>query len=53
MPALTPEPVRQRYTCVEAERLYCYEGLFRDYVGELAVDGDGLVLDYPGTFRRA
>ena len=31
---------------------YSYEGLFRGYVGELPVDADGLVLDYPGTFRR-
>ncbi len=52
VPALAPEPVRQRYTCLEAGQLYRYEGLFRGYVGELAVDEDGLVLDYPGTFRR-
>jgi len=52
VPALAPEPVRQRYTCLEAGRLYRYEGLFRGYVGELPVDADGLVLDYPGTFRR-
>ena len=53
VPALAPEPVRQRYTCLEPGRLYRYEGLFRGYVGELPVDADGLVLDYPGTFRRA
>ncbi len=53
VPALAAEPVRQRYTCIEAGRLYRYEGLFRGYVGALAVDADGLVLDYPGTFRRA
>lgn len=35
-----------------AGRLYRYEGLFQGYVGELPVDTDGLVLDYPGTFRR-
>ncbi len=31
VPALAPEPVRQRYTCLEAGRLYrySYEGLFR------------------------
>ncbi len=52
VPALAPEPVRQRYTCLEAGRLYRYEGLFRGYVGELPVDADGLALDYPGTFRR-
>jgi hypothetical protein len=52
VPALAPEPVRQRYTRLEAGQLYRYEGLFRGYAGELTVDGDGLVLDYPGTFRR-
>jgi len=52
VPALVPEPVLQRYTCLEAGRLYRYEGLFRGYVGELQVDADGLVLDYPDTFRR-
>lgn len=52
LPGLAPEPVRQRYTCLEAGQLYRYEGLFRGYVGELAVDADGLVLDYPGTLRR-
>ncbi len=52
MPALVPEAVRQRYTCLEAGRLYRYEELFRGYVGELNVDEDSLILDYPGTFRR-
>lgn len=52
VPALVPEPVWQRYTCLEAGRRYRYEGLFRSYVGELSVDADGLALDYPGTFRR-
>lgn len=52
VPALQPEPVQQRYTCLEAGKLYRYEGLFRGYVGELPIDEDGLVLDYPGTFRR-
>lgn len=37
VPALVPEPVWQRYTCLEARRLYRYEGLFRSYVGELGV----------------
>jgi len=52
VPALAPEPVRQRYTCIEVGQRYRYESLFRGYVGELLVDADGLVLDYPGTFRR-
>lgn len=44
--------VDQRYTCLEAGRRYRYEGLFRGFVGELPVDADGLVIDYPETFRR-
>ena len=52
VPTLVPEPVRQRYTCIEHGRCYRYEGLFRGYVGDLPVDADGIVLDYPGTFRR-
>jgi len=44
--------MRANWACLEAGQLYRYEGLFRGYVGGLAVDADGLVLDYPGTFRR-
>jgi hypothetical protein len=48
---------RQRYTCLERSPgggLYRYEdeGLFRGFTADLPVDGDGLVLDYPGIFRR-
>jgi len=47
---------RQRYTCLERGPggLYRYEdeGLFRGFTADLPVDGDGLVLDYPGNFRR-
>jgi len=48
---------RQRYTCLERNAeggLYRYEdeGLFRGFTADLPVDADGLVLDYPGIFRR-
>ncbi len=36
----------------EAVDRYRYESLGSDFVAELPVDGDGLVLDYPGLFRR-
>lgn len=47
-----PRPVQQRYSCLIADRLYRYEGLFRGFCAELAVDDAGLVIDYPDTFRR-
>ena len=57
VPELDPRPVAQRYTCVRplSERggTYCYEGLFREFVADLPVDGDGSVLDYPETFKRS
>ena len=46
-----PRPAAQRYTCLDDD-LYRYEGLFRHLTAELPVDQDGLVLDYPGYFRR-
>lgn len=56
VPELAVRPVEQRYTCLEALGTQGgevrYEGLFRGFSAELALDGDGLVLDYPETFRR-
>jgi hypothetical protein len=49
-------PERQRYGCLEARRnggLYRFEALPSGFTAELAVDGEGLVLDYPELFRRA
>jgi hypothetical protein len=48
-----PEP--QRYTCLEKGEwggLYRYLSLEGGFTAELPVDGVGLVLDYPGLFRR-
>jgi hypothetical protein len=52
VPAMTVEAVEQAYTCLEPDRLYRYEGIFRQFTAELPVDEDGLVIDYPTLFRR-
>ena len=53
VPLMRLETSRQRYTCLK-RGLYKYEdeGAFRGFTVDLPVDGDGLVLDYPGIFRR-
>jgi uncharacterized protein len=48
---------RQTYTCLErgpGSGLYRYEdrGIFKGFTADLPVDENGLVLDYPGIFRR-
>ncbi|HLY25776.1 MAG TPA: putative glycolipid-binding domain-containing protein [Aggregatilineales bacterium] len=50
-PTLTLNAVRQRYTCLGTGR-YRYEGLGTGFQAEITVDEDGLVIDYPGVFRR-
>jgi hypothetical protein len=52
-PTVTRVP--QRYTRLAAptgEALYLYEGLAWNFRATLRVDDDGLVMDYPGLFRR-
>lgn len=56
-PHLEPRPVRQRYQCIRPfgakSGLYRYEALFRSGSAvEIEVDSEGLVIDYPGSFRR-
>ena len=51
VPELTVAPARQRYTRL-GDALYRYEGLGTAFAAELPIDGDGLVLDYPGVFAR-
>nr|WP_183731979.1 putative glycolipid-binding domain-containing protein [Rhizobium sp. BK275] len=51
LPNLIVEPVQQRYTKLDENR-FLYEGLSTAFSAELEVDGDGIVLDYPGVFRR-
>jgi len=48
----TPHAAAQRYRCLEPGRRFLYEGLGTGARAELEVDAAGLVLDYPGAFRR-
>jgi uncharacterized protein len=48
--AIVSDP--QRYTCLEPLRSYRYESLDSDFVREIEVDKDGLVVTYPGLFQR-
>jgi len=58
IPQMQVAAVEQRYTCLERTAeggRYRYESLEGDvsvFKAELPVDGDGLVGDYPGLFRR-
>lgn len=51
VPDLTVEVSSQRYTALD-RRLYRFESLDTGFTADLPVDEDGLVLDYPGLFRR-
>ena len=48
--SVTTDP--QRYTCLVTPKRYRYESLDSDFVREIETDDDGLVLTYPGLFRR-
>jgi uncharacterized protein len=50
--SFTPFRDGQNYTCLEPGRLYRYEAADRSFSADLPVDGDGLVMDYPGLFER-
>jgi hypothetical protein len=52
VPDLVVTAVEQAYTCIEPDRRYRYEGLGTGFTAEITVDEDGLVLDYPGLFKR-
>jgi uncharacterized protein len=52
---LQPWPEPQRYTCLEKSSggaLFRFLSLDGGFTADLHVDADGLVLDYPGLFRR-
>jgi hypothetical protein len=51
-PALTLTTDPQRYTCLEPHKRYRYESLDSDFTRDIEVDGRGLVVTYPGLFRR-
>ena len=56
VPELLLGSERQRYGCLETRvegGLYRFEALPSGFTAELPVDADGLVIDYPGLFRRA
>lgn len=50
-PGLNVRPVRQQYTNLGDGR-YRYEALETGFAAVLTVDADGLVIEYPGLFRR-
>lgn len=52
VPQLSVHAAPQRYTRL-ADRLWRFEGLDIGFTADIAVDGDGFVVDYPGLFRRA
>jgi hypothetical protein len=52
MPQGTVTVSPQRYGCLEPLRRYRYESLDSDFVREVDVDADGLVVTYPDLFRR-
>ena len=55
IPEIELKPERQRYTCLEWNTdggLYKYEGLESGFITELPADSEGLVIDYPGLFKR-
>lgn len=55
VPSLKVRPVLQRYSLVEqgpSGMVVAYDGRFRDFAGDLQVDEDGLVIDFPENFRR-
>lgn len=51
-PDLKVTRVEQAYSCIELNREYRYEGIFRDFAANLKIDDDGLVIDYPTLFTR-
>lgn len=54
-PDLEIRPMQQRYTCLSSTDtggLYRYESLESGFTRDLQVDALGLVLDYPGIWKR-
>jgi len=52
MPSLSVTADPQRYTCLGYRRLYRYESRDSDFRRDITTDDEGLVIDYPGLFRR-
>jgi uncharacterized protein len=51
-PALTMSTDPQRYTCLDSGKRYRYESLNSDFTRDIEVDDKGLVVSYPGLFKR-
>lgn len=51
LPQASVAPSRQAYTALGAGR-YLFESLSDAFRAEIATDADGLVVDYPGLFKR-
>lgn len=52
LPDLSVTVDRQRYTCLIRGRQYRYESLDSDFIRDIDIDADGLVVTYPGLFTR-
>ncbi len=52
LPDLAVSADPQRYTCLEPARRFRYESLDSDFTRDIDIDADGLVVTYPGLFRR-
>ena len=52
VPELVASKKEQRYTCIEEKKKFLFETLPPEFQAELTVDDDGVVVDYPGLFRR-
>jgi uncharacterized protein len=52
VPSLTVTADPQRYTCLEPMRRYRFESQGGDFAREIEVDEQGLVVLYPGLFKR-
>jgi uncharacterized protein len=52
LPDLTVTLDPQRYTCLKHGRRYRYESLDSKFVREIDIEVDGLVVTYPGLFKR-
>jgi hypothetical protein len=52
LPGLAVTTDRQRYTCLEPGKRYRYESLDSKFTRDIEIDDHGLVVTYPGLFRR-
>jgi hypothetical protein len=55
IPELSIRPMQQRYTCLSRTAsggIYRYENMESNFTADLPVDAQGLVVDYPGIWKR-